>query len=75
MILLFAVFNRKQHERGLSYALMDLLFFGGVMNLYWIIGLAVFVLLEKSIPIGHWLGRLTGMGLIAWRDWLISAVS
>ncbi len=43
---------------------MALLFFGGVMNLYWIVGLAVFVLLEKIIPLGHWLGRLAGVVLI-----------
>jgi predicted metal-binding membrane protein len=36
------------------------------MNLYWIVGLAVFVLLEKTIPLGHWLGRVTGIALLAW---------
>src|SRR5437879_6340125 len=45
---------------------MGLLFVGGVMNLYWIIGLAVFILLEKAMPAGHWLGALTGIGLIGW---------
>jgi predicted metal-binding membrane protein len=44
---------------------MALLFFGGVMNLYWIAGLAVFVLLEKTIPLGHWFGRLAGIALVA----------
>ena len=42
-----------------------LLFFGGVMNLYWIAGIAVFVLLEKSVPGGRWLGLVTGIILIA----------
>lgn len=46
--------------------LMALLFVGGVMNLYWIAGLAIFVLLEKTIPTGHWLGTITGVGLITW---------
>jgi len=46
--------------------LMALLFFGGVMNLYWIIGLALFVLLEKLAPAGHWLGYATGTVLLAW---------
>ncbi len=50
--------------------LMGLLFVGGVMNLYWIVGLAVFVLLEKTIPAGHWLGSLTGIGLIMWGAWM-----
>jgi predicted metal-binding membrane protein len=51
---------------GCCWFLMALLFFGGVMNLYWIVGLAVFVLLEKTIPLGHWLGRVTGIALLAW---------
>jgi predicted metal-binding membrane protein len=51
--------------------LMGLLFVGGVMNLYWILGLAVFVLLEKTIPAGHWLGSLTGIGLIVWGGWML----
>ena len=52
--------------------LMSLLFVGGVMNLYWIVGLAVFVLLEKTVPIGHWLGSLTGIGLMVWGGWLLA---
>ena len=51
---------------GCCWALMALLFFGGAMNLYWIAGLALFVLLEKTIPPGHWLASLSGLGLIAW---------
>lgn len=54
--------------------LMALLFVGGVMNLYWIVGLALFVLLEKTIPAGHWLGSLTGIGLIAWGGWLLAGL-
>jgi len=45
---------------------MALLFVGGVMNLYWIVALAVLVLLEKTIPVGHWLGSVTGIGLMVW---------
>jgi predicted metal-binding membrane protein len=55
---------------GCCWFLMALLFFGGVMNLYWIVGLAVFVLLEKTIPLGHWLGRVAGVGLIGWGAYL-----
>jgi predicted metal-binding membrane protein len=51
---------------GCCWFLMALLFYGGIMNLYWIVGLAVFVLLEKTIPGGHLLGRFTGALLIAW---------
>jgi predicted metal-binding membrane protein len=56
---------------GCCWFLMALLFVGGVMNLYWIVGLAVFVLLEKTVPAGHWLGWLTGIGLIAWGGWVM----
>lgn len=51
---------------GCCWFLMALLFFGGVMNLYWIVGLAVYVMLEKTIPFGHWFARLAGGVLIAW---------
>ncbi len=51
---------------GCCWFLMGLLFFGGVMNLYWIVGLALFVLFEKIVPAGHWLGYATGVALLVW---------
>jgi predicted metal-binding membrane protein len=51
---------------GCCWFLMGLLFFGGIMNLYWIAGLAIFVLLEKTIPVGHWFSYLVGIALIIW---------
>ncbi|ARQ03188.1 DUF2182 domain-containing protein [Pseudorhodoplanes sinuspersici] len=51
---------------GCCWALMLLLFVGGVMNLVWIAGLSIFVLIEKLAPAGHWIGRAAGIGLIAW---------
>jgi predicted metal-binding membrane protein len=51
---------------GCCWALMTLLFFGGVMNLYWIAGLAVIVLLEKTIPFGDTLGKVIGGLLVLW---------
>jgi predicted metal-binding membrane protein len=51
---------------GCCWFLMGLLFFGGIMNLFWIIGLAVFVLLEKTVPMGSWIGRIVGVGVAAW---------
>jgi predicted metal-binding membrane protein len=59
---------------GCCWLLMGLLFVGGVMNLYWIIGLTVFVLLEKTIPAGHWLGALTGIGLMVGGGWLLTGI-
>jgi predicted metal-binding membrane protein len=51
---------------GCCWLLMLLLFVGGIMNLSWIAGLALFVLIEKTAPAGHWIGRAAGAGLIAW---------
>ena len=51
---------------GCCWFLMGLLFFGGVMNLYWIGGIAVFVLLEKTIPVGHWMSHVVGVALMIW---------
>jgi predicted metal-binding membrane protein len=51
---------------GCCWFLMWLMFFGGVMILYWIAGLALFVLFEKTVPAGHWLGYATGVALLVW---------
>ena len=51
---------------GCCWFLMGLLFFGGIMNLFWIAGLAGYVLLEKTIPMGHWFARLAGIAAVAW---------
>jgi len=45
---------------GCCWVLMVLLFVGGVMNLLWIAGLAVFVLLEKILPLGVRGGKIAG---------------
>ncbi len=51
---------------GCCWMLMGLLFFGGVMNLFWIAGLAAFVLIEKILAAGAWINRVSGALLIAW---------
>lgn len=51
---------------GCCWLLMLLLFIGGVMNLAWIAGIALFVLVEKLSPAGHWIGRGAGVLLVAW---------
>ncbi|WP_211099984.1 DUF2182 domain-containing protein [Acuticoccus kandeliae] len=51
---------------GCCWFLMALLFVGGVMNLYWIVGLTAFVALEKLTPFGALAARIAGAGLIAW---------
>jgi predicted metal-binding membrane protein len=55
---------------GCCWFLMALLFFGGVMNLIWIAGLALIVLIEKLTPRGEVIGKVTGVLLIAWGAWL-----
>jgi predicted metal-binding membrane protein len=54
---------------GCCWALMLLLFVGGVMNLWWIGALTVFVLLEKLAPLGAQGGRLSGLLIIALGLW------
>jgi predicted metal-binding membrane protein len=55
---------------GCCWILMGLLFVGGVMNLLWIAAIAIFVLLEKTIPFGPVGGRVAGAAMI-----LVGAVS
>jgi predicted metal-binding membrane protein len=54
---------------GCCWILMALLFVGGVMNLAWIAGLSILVLLEKLTPAGRLIGRLTGVALVAAGAW------
>lgn len=56
---------------GCCWALMALLFVGGIMNLYWIVGLALYVLAEKIVPKPRFFARLTGALLIGWGLWCI----
>jgi predicted metal-binding membrane protein len=58
---------------GCCWLLMALLFAVGVMNLLWVAVLAVFVLLEKLVPFGHWLGRLGGIGMLLVAAYLVWA--
>jgi predicted metal-binding membrane protein len=51
---------------GCCWMLMLLLFVGGVMNMAWIGGLALYVLVEKLAPAGHWIGRCSGLVLFGW---------
>jgi predicted metal-binding membrane protein len=60
---------------GCCWFLMGMLFFGGIMNLYWIIGLAAFVLLEKTVPMGSWIGRIVGVGAAAWGVLLLATTT
>jgi predicted metal-binding membrane protein len=56
---------------GCCWALMAVLFVGGVMNLLWIAALAILVLAEKVVPFGWIVARITGVGLVAGGIWLL----
>jgi len=56
---------------GCCWALMLLLFVGGVMNLLWIAALAALVLLEKLVPFGKLVSRVAGAAFIAMGAWLL----
>jgi len=57
---------------GCCWALMALLFVGGVMSLTWIAALAVFVLLEKVVP-GRTVAYASGGALVAWGLYVVWA--
>jgi predicted metal-binding membrane protein len=58
---------------GCCWALMLLLFAGGVMNLAVIAALTVFVAFEKLVRLGAWVPRISGAALIALAAWMIAA--
>jgi predicted metal-binding membrane protein len=55
---------------GCCWALMGLLFAFGVMNLLWVAGLSIFVLLEK-ITANRWVSRLSGFLFIGSAGWIV----
>ena len=57
---------------GCCWVLMGLLFYGGVMELSWIIGLALYVAAEKLLPAGPWLSRGSALVLIGWGLWVLA---
>lgn len=48
---------------GCCWFLMGLLFFGGIMNVWWMVGIAAYVLVEKIVRCGHWLDYGAGIAL------------
>lgn len=51
---------------GCCWILMLLLFLGGVMNLFWIAAISIFVLLERILPKRFLFEKFAGVILIAW---------
>jgi predicted metal-binding membrane protein len=56
---------------GCCWALMLLLFAGGVMNLWVILGLTVWVALEKLAPFGQQSARIGGALLLVLAAWMV----
>lgn len=54
------------HCLGCCWVLMLLLFYGGVMELNWIVGLAAYVFIEKFAPAKLRLDRFAGAALMVW---------
>ncbi|MDQ0470524.1 DUF2182 domain-containing protein [Labrys wisconsinensis] len=56
---------------GCCFALMGLLFVGGIMNVLWIAGLTILILLEKLVPAGQLIPRISGALIAAAGIWLL----
>jgi predicted metal-binding membrane protein len=50
---------------GCCWVLMALLFVGGIMNVLWIAGITVLIVVEKAAPTGSLIPRLTGALMVA----------
>jgi predicted metal-binding membrane protein len=59
---------------GCCWALMALLFVGGVMNPLWIAGIVLLVLVEKLVPAARWLPRTAGVAFIAVGLWFLATL-
>jgi predicted metal-binding membrane protein len=64
-------FRHGLYCMGCCVLLMAVLFVVGVMNLLWVAAITLFVLAEKALPGGAWLGRASGLALIAWGGWVL----
>ncbi len=58
---------------GCCWALMALLFVGGVMNLLWVAAITLAVLTEKLAPQGRWIAKAFGVALVLGGVWAIVA--
>ena len=58
---------------GCCWFLMALLFVAGVMNIWWVAIISVFVLVEKVAPRGLWIGKIAGLLLAGWGLWMAAS--
>jgi predicted metal-binding membrane protein len=59
---------------GCCWLLMALLFVAGVMNMWWVAVITVFVLLEKAAARGPHIAKLAGLVLVLWGIWTIATI-
>jgi predicted metal-binding membrane protein len=57
---------------GCCWLLMALLFVAGVMNLLWVAAIAAYVMVEKIVPVGHWVSRAIGLFIIVIGIWMVT---
>jgi predicted metal-binding membrane protein len=57
---------------GCCWTMMLLLFYGGIMNIYWIAGLSILTLVERTTALRRWLTGLIGVTLIVWGGTLLA---
>jgi len=57
---------------GCCWVLMALLFAVGIMNLLWMAVLTAFVLIEKLVPAGQWIPRVSGLLLLGFGGFLLT---
>ncbi len=54
---------------GCCWALMSLSFVAGIMNLLWMAGVTIYILIDHTLTGGNWPGRLLGFALVGWGVW------
>jgi predicted metal-binding membrane protein len=57
---------------GCCWFLMALLFAAGIMSLLWMAAITIFVFVEKLLPGGEWIARISGIAMIGFAIYLFS---
>ncbi len=63
-------FKHGAYCTGCCWLLMAILFVAGVMNIWWVALISIFVLFEKLAPCGNLLRKAAGILLVLWGAWI-----
>jgi predicted metal-binding membrane protein len=63
---LFMGLKHGTYCTGCCWLLMAILFVAGVMNIWWVAAITVWVVLEKLLPRGERIGKVAGVLLVGW---------